>query len=397
MTDADEALRRIDTLVQVGLRLAMSTTSGRIALAKVAANVDPGWIPGPWRDSVGTALSRAGAITPEPLAFSDVERLLTSAWGCKRVSDELDSLEPEPVAVTFTSQVHRGVHDGAPVAVKVLRPGLASAVRQDLALLDGLLAPLSGAFPGLDPSALLAEARERAMDEFDLENEAQVMRRFGRAMRSGPVVVPVPVADLCRETVLICSWLDGTPLSGGVGFGHDSTAAALLQFVIGGIREGLIHCDLDADDVLVLGDGRLAVLDFGAVAVVAKDRADLCLAVVSAFVDGNAEALDHALVALGLLSQGYGAVALAAASEVLGDLGGPAESTLDVAAIATAERRIKDVGSDAVDLLLAGRLVPSDLYPARAIGQLFSVIAHFGASGVWRDQVSAALRQGWQT
>jgi len=67
----------------------------------------------------------------------EVERALRAAWGAAPM-EELDELDPEPAAVTPTSQVHRGELDGAPVAVKVLRPGVAASVRQDLALLEGL-------------------------------------------------------------------------------------------------------------------------------------------------------------------------------------------------------------------------------------------------------------------
>jgi hypothetical protein len=401
MSDAEEALRRVDTLIGVGLRLALSTTTGRMALAKAAPHIDEGWLGGRWSDSVGGALRRATESAPEPLSFSTVEGLLREAWGVRKLTGELDSLDREPVAVRVASQVHRGVHAGKPVAVKLLRPGLAGAVRQDLALLDTLLSPLSSAFPGLDPGALVAEGRERVMDEFDFENEAQLMRRFSRALRGGgPVVVPSPVSELCRETVLVASWLEGTPLTeslaGGVGLGHDPTAAALLQFVIGGIREGLVHCDLDLDDVLMLEDGRLGVVDFGAVAVIDRARADAGLALVRAFIAGDATGLDAALAAAGLLTPGHGELALSVASEVLGELGGPEPSRLDIAAVSALARRVGLLSpEDGVALLQAGRMVPADLYLGRALGQLFSVIARIGASGIWREQVAVALRDGW--
>ena len=54
-------------------------------------------------------------------------------------------LDPEPIAVTPSAQVHRGVLEGRPVAVKLLRPGLASSVRQDLVLLEGNQAAALGA------------------------------------------------------------------------------------------------------------------------------------------------------------------------------------------------------------------------------------------------------------
>jgi len=72
--------------------------------------------------------------------------------------------------------------------VKVLRPGIADQVRQDLNLLETLIRPLGAAFP---PS------------------------------RRG-CHVPAPVSALCHERVLVSAWVDGTP----VGALTDPAAAA---------------------------------------------------------------------------------------------------------------------------------------------------------------------------
>jgi predicted unusual protein kinase regulating ubiquinone biosynthesis (AarF/ABC1/UbiB family) len=396
MPSEEDALARVNSMLGLGLGLAAGTASGRILLAKAADNLDPAWIPGPLRPGVDAALGRAAAARPAPLAFAEVERILTNAWGVERTGDELGSLDPEPVAVTLTSQVHRGVHEGSPVAVKVIRPGVAASLRQDMALFDTVIAPLSAAFGGFTPGPLMAEARERLQEECDLENEAVHMRRFSRALRSGPVVVPSPVTDLCREAVLVSSWLDGRPLSGGVGFGHDSTAAALLGFVVGGIREGLMHCDLDADDVLILDDGRVGVLDFGAVAVIDRARADVCLAVLDAFIVEDPLAFGDGLRALGVLEPGHGEAALKVICATLGQLGGPKASQLDVGAVTAALGRLEAFDTEVVELSHAARMPPGDLYPARGIAQLVSLLARFGASGVWRDQVRHALQVGWR-
>src|SRR5947209_6358582 len=180
-----ETFQRIDALIQVGLRLARAAPSGRILLGRIVDSIDLGWIPRPWGDGVVAELEAAHAEAREEIALPEIERILAAAWGVKP-SDELDDLDPDPVAVTPSSQVHRAVLDSAPVAVKVLRPGLAASVRQDLALLEGLLSPLGAAFPGLDPGPVVKEFRERVLDELDLEHEATMQRRFHRALRNHP-------------------------------------------------------------------------------------------------------------------------------------------------------------------------------------------------------------------
>ena len=66
-----------------------------------------------------------------PIAFKEVERILRErAWGQFARQGALMTSSEEPLAVTPAAQVHRAELDGAAVAVKVRRPGLAGARAQ---------------------------------------------------------------------------------------------------------------------------------------------------------------------------------------------------------------------------------------------------------------------------
>ncbi|HWD63886.1 MAG TPA: AarF/UbiB family protein [Solirubrobacteraceae bacterium] len=393
-TKPDDALRRIDALVQVAMRLAGSAPSGRIALAKLSCALEERWIPRPWRGSVWPELERAqAAAVADPMSAKAVERSLRDAWGGP-ATDELDELDTEPVAVTPTSQVHRGVLDGTDVAVKLLRPGLASAVRQDLALLEGLAGPLAVAFPALDPQAILREVRERVLDELDLEHEAETMRRVRRQLRNHPhLVIPAPATNLAHSSVLVSEWIDGTPLPEASD--PDRAAAWLVIFTVGGMRSGLVHADPDPNDVLELPDGRLAILDYGATRPVSRERADLGLEVVEAYAAGDDEALGAALEGLGALPASQGAQALELARTALDELGEPGISRLDSDAVLAAGRRAAGVPEVTVDLAMQGALAPEDLWPLRGVGLCFGAIARVGADGDWLELTLRALRDGW--
>ena len=139
----------------------------------------------------------------EPLDARTVERALKDAWG-RAPAKVLDDFDPEPLAVRAAAQTHRGVADGAPVAIRVRRPGLDRAVRADLALLDALAAPLRTALPKADTRALLRSVREQTLDELDFEHEASTHRRVARVLRDveGLVVPPVH-GELCAEAVFV--------------------------------------------------------------------------------------------------------------------------------------------------------------------------------------------------
>jgi hypothetical protein len=393
MTGTDEAFRRIDALLQVGLRLARSAPSGRLLLARVADTIEPAWLPPQWGQTIAAELQAARAESLDAVDFKRVEGLLRDAWG-SRPSDELDDLEREPAAITPTSQVHRGVLEGVPVAVKVLRPGLAGSVRQDLALAEGLLAPLGAAFPGLDPGAVVREFRDRVLDEFDLESEATAQRRFHRALRNHPfLTVPAPVMRLAHPGVLVSAWIDGVPLPEAAD--PDQACARLVAFVVGAARAGVVHADPDPRDVLVRPDGGLAILDFGATATVDAERVQLNAAGLEAFIAGDEPALGAALAALGWLPAEHAGAVLRLGRDLLGDFAGPDPVRLDSEAVIAVRDRADRHPTEIVELILAGGLPPEDLWPARGLAQLFATIAGVGATGAWRELIRDALRDGW--
>jgi predicted unusual protein kinase regulating ubiquinone biosynthesis (AarF/ABC1/UbiB family) len=389
---ADETFRRIDTLIQLGLRLARSAPSGRVTLARLALSIEPEWIPRPWGEEIWSQLEAALNEARKPIPFKEVERTLREAWGATP-SDELDSLDPEPVAVTPTAQIHRGELDGEPVAVKVLRPGLAGSVRQDLVLLESLVAPLGAAFPALDPAALIREVSERTLDELDLEAEATAQRRFHRALRGHPfLLVPAPITRLAHESVLVSEWVEGVPLSRAPD--PDEAAARLVAFGLGAARAGIVHADLHPDDVLVLDDGRLAILDFGSTRTVDPDRVDAATRALDAFIAGDADAFGAATEQLGALPAKHAQTALVLAAETLGELAGADAVRLDSVAVIAARDRALAQPQRLGELILAGSIDARDLWPARGAAQLFGTIARVGASGAWRELARAALRDG---
>src|SRR5579884_921595 len=100
----DDTFNRLDTLLQVGLRLARQAPSGRILLARVWATIDPAWIPRPWGDPIVAELEAAHETASQPIPMRTVERTLRDAWDADP-HDELDELESEPFAVTPSAQV----------------------------------------------------------------------------------------------------------------------------------------------------------------------------------------------------------------------------------------------------------------------------------------------------
>jgi predicted unusual protein kinase regulating ubiquinone biosynthesis (AarF/ABC1/UbiB family) len=199
--------------------------------------------------------------------------------------------------------------------------------------------------------------------------------------------------DLCHEQVLVSEWVSGVPLRAAPD--PDEACARLVLFVLGAARNGIVNADPNPDDALVLPDGRLAVVDFGAWREVDPDRVSLGAAALEALIADDADAFAQALDELGWMSADQAPAMLELARELLEGLLGPVPIRLDNETVLTVRDRLLERAPAVASLLSAGALPPQDLWPARAVLLLLSTIARVGATGPWPELARTAMREGW--
>jgi predicted unusual protein kinase regulating ubiquinone biosynthesis (AarF/ABC1/UbiB family) len=225
----------------------------------------PEELAGPYRAAL-TKLQEAAPALPAASVHRVLAAELGDDWRAR-----FASFDDKPAAAASIGQVHRAVWaDGRDVAVKVQYPGAGDALRSDLNQLGRLAGLFRAVQPGLDVKSLVTELRDRVTEELDYELEARSQEAFATAYADDPdIFVPAVVAFSAR--VLITEWIDGTPLSKIISDGTEEernaagTLMALLHFSAP-TRVGLLHADPHPGNFRILADGRLGVLDFGAVA-----------------------------------------------------------------------------------------------------------------------------------
>jgi predicted unusual protein kinase regulating ubiquinone biosynthesis (AarF/ABC1/UbiB family) len=204
-----------------------------------------------------------------PLPAATVHRVLAGDIG-DDWRDLFDSFDDTPAAAASIGQVHRAVwRDGRRVAVKIQYPGAGKALLNDFTQLARIGRLFAVVMPGLDVKPMLDELRDRVADELDYHLEAGAQRAFAKAYADDPDIY---VPDVVTETdhVLVTEWLDGTPLSKIISDGskteRDRAGILLTRFLFSGpSRAGMLHADPHPGNFRLLADGRLGVLDFGAV------------------------------------------------------------------------------------------------------------------------------------
>ncbi|MFI6821975.1 ABC1 kinase family protein [Micromonospora sp. NPDC050187] len=227
------------------------------------------------------ALTKLQEAAP-PLPAATVHRVLAEQLG-PDWRDRFLEFDDTPAAAASIGQVHRAVWrepttgrrrsaapTGRPVAVKIQYPGAGDALLADLKQLSRLGGMFRAIQPGLDVKPLLAELRERITEELDYELEAESQRAFAAAYADDPeIFIPAVVAAAPR--VLVTDWVEGTPLAQIIreGTPEERDEAGRLMAVLhlsAPARAGLLHADPHPGNFRVLPDGRLGVIDFGAVA-----------------------------------------------------------------------------------------------------------------------------------
>lgn len=378
------------SLVEAGGALVRRSSSGRFMLGRAADLVPADAVP-PELAAWPPRLEKLRAEVATPIAFKDVEKALKGAWG-RPPGKVLDELEREPVAITPGAQVHRGVRDdGSAVALKVLRPGLASAVRNDLALLDVLAGPLGAVFGAMDAGAILREVRETALDELDLEHEASTQRGVRRALRGVPdLVIPVPDLELSASGVLVSEWLEGPTLAQAAPGDPAAVARTLIAAHVAAARAGLTLTDPRPGHVVLLDGGGVGLLGAGVARPADKARVAAALDALVAFrsedQDGFADVVAQRLKLLprkdAIKAYGLGAVILDGLVSGEARLDGPALEGVAARAF----------GHLTAGLALAATVTPApaDLAVARSVGQLAGVLSALGATEDWGGLVLEA-------
>jgi predicted unusual protein kinase regulating ubiquinone biosynthesis (AarF/ABC1/UbiB family) len=195
--------------------------------------------------------------------------------------------------------------DGRAVAVKVQYPGAGPALLADLSQLSRLAQLFRVVQPGLDIKPLVAELRARVSEELDYELEAVAQKAFAKAYQDDDeIVVPRVVAS--TPQVLVTEWLDGIPLSTVIASGpapqRDLAGLRLASLHFSApSRAGLLHADPHPGNFRLLDDGRLGVLDFGAVARLPEGHPEPVGRLTRLAVQGRADEVFDGLRAEGFI------------------------------------------------------------------------------------------------
>ena len=216
-------------------------------------------------------------VTPEP--WSVIEPAITERLG-RPIDEVFARIGSTPLAAASVAQVHEAtLLDGTEVIVKVQRPKALNQVTQDLDIILRLAAWLNKTTTwgrDLGVKSLAAGFANTLEEELDYRIELDNMASIEASLtRSGKFDVTVPhgYPGLSGERLLVMGRLPGQPVSraGALLTGlSDAERSRLATTLLGAtleqiIGDGIFHADLHAGNIFITPEGKLGLLDFGAV------------------------------------------------------------------------------------------------------------------------------------
>nr|WP_301294289.1 2-polyprenylphenol 6-hydroxylase [Nitrobacter winogradskyi] len=229
-------------------------------------------------DVIGVAMARDLESLQDrlpPFSQAEAEAVVAAALE-KPVADAFASFGPS-VAAASIAQVHRGEVEKngvrRQVAVKVLRPNVATRFRRDLS---------DFFFVANNAEAHSAEARRLRLVEvintmsrsvameMDLRLEAAALSEMAENTRDDPDF-RVPEVDWDRTThnVLTMEWIDGIALNDHARLAQSKAdlpelgRKVIQSFLRHALRDGFFHADMHPGNLFLDGSGRLVAVDFG--------------------------------------------------------------------------------------------------------------------------------------
>lgn len=213
-------------------------------------------------------------------------------------------VDPRPIARASIADVYSATrtHDGAHVAVKVLRRGIRQQIQQDLPLLSGVMyvAAVLGVPGALNVYELITQSSELVLRELDFRLEAAAAEEF-RATFGDVRWLVVPRVISVSQAQLVTEFVPSRKAAQVVG-PNPALARRLMDLYMLMLGKGFVHADPHPGNLGFRANGDVVLYDFGAVIRVQEGVQETVARALQAGLTKDAEGVVRALEDLGVVS-----------------------------------------------------------------------------------------------
>lgn len=258
-------------------------------------------LPSAWTDELSRLYSQVA-----PVPFDDLLPQIEQALG-RSPAEVFANLEREPYAAASIAQIHRAtLASGAPVILKIRRPGIATKVDADLRILEHLAWLAEQELPEVRryrPLDVVGQLRRSLERELDLAVEARSTERFASNFAGDlNVLVPRVYWEWTSSSMNVQEHIEGIrgddlAAIDQAGLDRKALAArgvdAMLKMIL---VDGFFQADPHPGNVMCLPGNRIVLIDFGMVGRLSPARRSQLVDLLAGFMHRDEERMLEVLL-----------------------------------------------------------------------------------------------------
>jgi predicted unusual protein kinase regulating ubiquinone biosynthesis (AarF/ABC1/UbiB family) len=241
------------------------------------------------------------------LPFPKILPLIEKELGEKAL--HFKNIHHSPLGAASIGQVHRAQLHGEEIVFKIQYPGVAEAIPSDLKLLSILLKklPLLPGLKKINMDQILDEVKELLLAEADYNHELKMHQLYLEKFQGTSFRIPQIYPQYSTQKLLTLEYLPGLSFSEWLRtepteVDRQKIARNLIELYLSEtLIHGLVQTDPNPGNFLVMEDGILGLLDFGAVKVYDRSFIDGYRSILLAAFDQDDEKVLKISEQLGLL------------------------------------------------------------------------------------------------
>lgn len=265
---------------------------------------------GPTFVKLGQSFSNREDIIPAELALElqklqdrveviemDVPNILESELGII-VDEHFREIITQPIASASIAQVYKAfLKDGTPVILKVKKPNVQKMIEDDLMLVKDLVFLINNYFEiakQLNLKNAVATFEKSLLEEVSLINEKNNILQFAfNYKNNSETYVPKVYDEYCNNNILCMEFVEGVKVTSKEELINNNidpvkvSETGLRLFISQILDYGFFHADPHAGNILVLKDGRIVFIDFGAVGQIQPNDKEILENLILSFVSKN--------------------------------------------------------------------------------------------------------------
>ena len=235
-----------------------------------------------------------------PMGWLFVKRRMTAELGAGW-QEKFTQFDRQACSAASLGQVHKAEVDGAPVAVKLQYPDMASAIDADLRQLKMVFSVYERFDKAISTGDIYDELSERLREELDYHREAQNMNLYRHMLADEPAAhLPEPLPELSAKRALTMRWVEGQKLMDFLA--SEPTQDERNQLAMNMFRTwyvpfyyyGVIHGDPHLGNYSIRSDLGVNLMDFGCIRIFRPRFVGGVIDLYRALRDDDAELAVHA-------------------------------------------------------------------------------------------------------